>query len=314
MTKQDILTRLASLGLDAGEYWVVAGAAMVLYGLRERTHDIDLGCTPALADRLERQYAPERFPDGTRAFHIGDDVEIFENYRIGPVTAVCGVPAVTLDGLCAMKRTLEREKDLRDVALIEASLPSLALRPAGAGDPAREWALFRDTPPENRWENRWFGCDYETYRAEALPQMQRAAEGNRACAGPRGGHEISALGLRRGGRDFQRAPLSDARTRCRCRAHRLRRPSGPPRQGLREPRTCPCGGRPAQSAGFRRGRDLPLLPQNERAIPSRHAPLRGNDPPFGRDGALRPDTEMKAAGSAPNGADPAVFFRSVLLS
>ena len=63
------------------------------------------------------------------------------------------------------------------MALIEASLPSLALRPAGAGDPAREWALFRDTPPENRWENRWFGCDYETYRAEALPQMQRAAEG-----------------------------------------------------------------------------------------------------------------------------------------
>lgn len=177
MTKQDILDRHASLGLDAGEYWVVAGAAMVLYGLRERTHDIDLGCTPALADRLERQYAPERFPDGTRAFHIGDDVEIFENYRIGPATAVCGVPAVTLDGLCAMKRALGREKDLRDVALIEASLPSLALRPAGAGDPAREWALFRDTPPENRWENRWFGCDYETYRAEALPQMQRAAEG-----------------------------------------------------------------------------------------------------------------------------------------
>ena len=53
MTKEDLLRRLEELGFDRKEYWVVSGGAMVLYGLREKTHDLDLGCTAALADRLE---------------------------------------------------------------------------------------------------------------------------------------------------------------------------------------------------------------------------------------------------------------------
>lgn len=183
MTKQEILERLAALELDAGEYWVVAGAAMVLYGLRERTHDIDLGCTATLADALERRAPAEHAPDGARMFRLGEDVEIFENYRIGPVTEVCGVPAVTLDGLCAMKRALGREKDLRDVERIERALPPLCLRPVGSGAPEREWGIFRDTPPENGWENPWYGCDYETWRREALPQMQRGAAGEGLAPG-----------------------------------------------------------------------------------------------------------------------------------
>lgn len=183
MTKQEILDRLAALELDAREYWVVAGAVMVLYGLRERTHDIDLGCTAALADALERRVPPERTPDGARMFRLDGDVEIFENYRIGPVTEVCGVPVVTLDGLCAMKRALGREKDLRDVERIERALPPLSLRPVGSGDPACEWTAFRDTPPENGWENAWYGCDYETYRSKALPQMQQAAAGEGLAPG-----------------------------------------------------------------------------------------------------------------------------------
>ena len=43
MQKTDILNRLDALGLDKHQYWVITGSAMVLYSIREQTHDIDLG-------------------------------------------------------------------------------------------------------------------------------------------------------------------------------------------------------------------------------------------------------------------------------
>ena len=120
MNKADLLRRLEELGFDRGEYWVVSGGAMVLYGLREKTHDLDLGCTTALADRLEgRGYPVTRFPDGTRKITFAEDVELFENWIYDTVTEVAGIPVISLDGLLAMKRSLDREKDRRDIKQIE---------------------------------------------------------------------------------------------------------------------------------------------------------------------------------------------------
>lgn len=39
--KDQIIDRLRKVGFDAGEYWVVAGAAMVLHGVKESTGDRD---------------------------------------------------------------------------------------------------------------------------------------------------------------------------------------------------------------------------------------------------------------------------------
>lgn len=120
MTKEDLLRRLEELGFDRKEYWVVSGGAMVLYGLREKTHDLDLGCTATLADRLENQgYPITRLPDGTRKITFAEDVELFENWIYDTVTEVEGVPVISLEGLIAMKKTLGREKDQRDLMLIE---------------------------------------------------------------------------------------------------------------------------------------------------------------------------------------------------
>ncbi len=51
MNKTDLLAKLRALPYDPAAYWVVAGGAMVLHGLREETRDLDLGCSSALADR-----------------------------------------------------------------------------------------------------------------------------------------------------------------------------------------------------------------------------------------------------------------------
>ncbi len=40
MDKQALLKHLSQFPYDRNEYWVVAGAAMVLYGIKEQTADI----------------------------------------------------------------------------------------------------------------------------------------------------------------------------------------------------------------------------------------------------------------------------------
>ena len=121
MTKTDIIHRLLQLSLNTENYWVITGAAMVLYGIREETADIDLGCTPALADQLENAGHPTiRTSDGTRKITIGSDVELFENWLYDAVQLQDGFPVISLNGLIEMKQALGRETDFRDIGLIQS--------------------------------------------------------------------------------------------------------------------------------------------------------------------------------------------------
>lgn len=120
MKKTDIIRQLETLHFDKNEYWVITGGAMVLYGLREETHDIDLGCTKKMADELARRGFPvSLLDDGTRKICCGADVEIFENWLYDKIQWLDGIPVISLEGLAEMKRHIGREKDYRDIALIE---------------------------------------------------------------------------------------------------------------------------------------------------------------------------------------------------
>ena len=124
LDKKQIIARLEELNLDDTKYWVITGGAMVLYGLREQTSDIDLGCTSDLADLLQQEGFPvERMPDGTRKIVVEEDVEIFENWLENKVERFEGVPVISIQGLIEMKRALGREKDFRDIQLILEKYP-----------------------------------------------------------------------------------------------------------------------------------------------------------------------------------------------
>ena len=124
LDKKQIIARLEELHLDDTKYWLITGGAMVLYGLREQTSDIDLGCTSDLADLLQQEGFPvERMPDGTRKIVVAEDVEIFENWLEDKVEKFEGVPVISIQGLIEMKRALGREKDFRDIQLILEKYP-----------------------------------------------------------------------------------------------------------------------------------------------------------------------------------------------
>ena len=120
MDKLEIIHLLKEAAFDSREYWVTSGAAMVLYGIRDRTRDIDLGCTSQMADKLEKEgYSAEILHDGSRRIVFSETVELFENWLEDRVVLLEGLPVVSLDGLIRMKETLGWEKDRQDILLLK---------------------------------------------------------------------------------------------------------------------------------------------------------------------------------------------------
>ena len=144
MDRSDLLAALAAFPYDKKEYWLITGAAMVFYGMKEETADVDLGCSAALADRLEKDgFLYRRTDDGMRWFKLGEDVELFEGWMEEAAVTVEGVRVVSVEGLLEMKRKLGREKDLRDIERVERWLADRAAA-AGRGDAPEEMGAFFD--------------------------------------------------------------------------------------------------------------------------------------------------------------------------
>ena len=123
MDRQGILNCLSEFPYDPNEYWVITGGAMVLYGIREQTADIDLGCSKRLADLLEADgYLFRRTDDGKRWFKYGENIEIFEEWLTDTIDTVGGFHVVSIKGLIEMKQELGRDKDKKDIELIKAFL------------------------------------------------------------------------------------------------------------------------------------------------------------------------------------------------
>lgn len=123
MNKWEILNCLSEFPYDRNEYWVITGGAMVLYGMREQTADIDLGCSKRLADQLEADGCMlRRTDDGKRWFKYGENIEIFEEWLMDSIETVCGFNVVSIKGLIKMKQELGRDKDKKDIELLKAFL------------------------------------------------------------------------------------------------------------------------------------------------------------------------------------------------
>lgn len=124
LTRGSILDILKGLNLPRGEYWLTSGAALVLYGVKETTRDVDLICTRALANRLEAQGVPFRRDglDGTRIFALSPLVEVLEDWETERVIELEGFPAASLLSIRKQKEKLGREKDMEDITRIDQFL------------------------------------------------------------------------------------------------------------------------------------------------------------------------------------------------
>ena len=154
MDKQEIKSILRAFPYPSEDYWVITGAAMVLYGIKDHTPDIDLGCSKELADRLEAEGCLLRRSDsGNRWFKYGERIEIIENWLRDSVVRVEGLPVVTAKGLIEMKQELGREKDIKDIQLIREYMKRTCSLEGDEG--ASEAGLYKKLGLLTKDRDRW---------------------------------------------------------------------------------------------------------------------------------------------------------------
>ncbi len=123
MKKEDIIYKLRQMNYDSSDYWVLAGSGLVMHGIRENTGDIDLGCNEKLFDLLIKEgHDLKLLNDGMRYIQIDSELEIFENWFVEKIEYINAIPVASLESIKTHKEKLGREKDLKDIKLIDQYL------------------------------------------------------------------------------------------------------------------------------------------------------------------------------------------------
>jgi hypothetical protein len=128
----DIYQKIKSLKLPEGKYVVVAGSALEGYGIR-KSKDIDVTVTKEVYESLKHKGWGEVVkPSGLKVL-IKDNCEIgtncnYGNYQVSTqkliktATIISGVPLANLNEIIKFKLEINRNKDRKDIKLIEQYL------------------------------------------------------------------------------------------------------------------------------------------------------------------------------------------------
>lgn len=128
LNREDIINIMRKLDVPIEGYWIESGASLVLHGVRDTTNDIDIGCSSSFIDYLislgyHYIYNPYKLQN-LRVIHIEDTIEIFEenSYAKSDIEIINGLPVWSLQRVRKQKEELGREKDNKDIILIDKFL------------------------------------------------------------------------------------------------------------------------------------------------------------------------------------------------
>ena len=120
LNKQDIINKLKANQYPENEYWIIAGAGLVMHGVKPETQDIDIGCSSFLADLLIKNGATWIIREnGTRKITVDSDIELVEDSFVDVVVKIDGFPVASLECIRKKKVELNRSKDWDDIKLID---------------------------------------------------------------------------------------------------------------------------------------------------------------------------------------------------
>lgn len=120
--KEDIIRIVKSYDLDPERYEVISGAAMVLYGFKEWTRDIDITVSKDYYVELLSNYkcSFERVnSEGECIFFIDNMLNFGHSYYHKEHEMIEGIPVQTKENLIALKKMLNREKDKIELEMIK---------------------------------------------------------------------------------------------------------------------------------------------------------------------------------------------------
>jgi len=118
--KEDIIKILKEMNLPLSEYWITSGAGLVIHGVKESTNDIDLGGTTNLVEHfLKKGCKYKTVEDNSRIVEINNKIELLENWFVDEIEFINGLPVGSLESIKKQKSELGREKDIKDINLID---------------------------------------------------------------------------------------------------------------------------------------------------------------------------------------------------
>ncbi len=127
-----IFERVKKLNFSTGEYVVIGAGILEALGIRN-TNDVDIIVAPKLFEKLRESKKYKEEIRWGKIFLIGDEIEIgtkldWENYSttieeaIDTATIIDEVPFLNIEETIKFKKAMDREKDFKDVELIEEYL------------------------------------------------------------------------------------------------------------------------------------------------------------------------------------------------
>ncbi|WP_035289361.1 hypothetical protein [Clostridium sp. KNHs214] len=126
LCREDIIKILKNMDLPSNEYWITSGAALVIHGIKEETNDIDLGVTTNLIEHfLNKGCKYSLAEDNSRIVTVNDHIELLENWFVDEIEFIDGLPVGTLESIKKQKAELGREKDSRDIKIIDEYIKKL---------------------------------------------------------------------------------------------------------------------------------------------------------------------------------------------
>lgn len=131
----NIFEEARKLRLPLGEYVIVGSGPLAAHGLRN-FNDVDLVVTERTFDQLQTNGWEQTMGPGDRPCLRKDAYEVFKDLKcrdyqpetkklIEDAEIIDGIPFLRLEELARFKKAVGREKDLRDIRLIETYLTNL---------------------------------------------------------------------------------------------------------------------------------------------------------------------------------------------
>ena len=123
MNKEEYIKKLDSLNLDKDRYCIISGGVMLLYGLKEKTEDIDIKVKPNYIEELKERFNFKKSPKYPYLYEIDDETEVAVlDYNYSDVRMVDGYPVESLE--LQLKWMLEnnRPKDREKIEIIKEYL------------------------------------------------------------------------------------------------------------------------------------------------------------------------------------------------
>lgn len=114
MNKYDIISMMNNINFPKSEYWLGAGASLVLHGIIEDTKDIDCGVSAELFKKYSNDNV-KKAPMGGDMISINEYLDIFKEDKPSEIEYIHGIPCTTIDGLIEFYTKRGRKKDFEKI-------------------------------------------------------------------------------------------------------------------------------------------------------------------------------------------------------